>query len=68
MASVWVHEIGAELCEALGLPPEDVTRINFDWRVGDMAKIDVAFLVQKDGEMATIFKKYELHEKESEAT
>ena len=60
------HVLGQIICEALGLPAQEVTELSFNWTPGEIGFITVKMFVRDaQGEkMAEVFKRYELVERE----
>ena len=57
-----VNEVGTKLSESMGLDPNKVLGIFFDWKPGRTAIIHVAMALEPD-EMATVWKEYFFVEK-----
>lgn len=68
MKPVFTTSIGAELCEALGLPSGKVTSINLHFPANDIVAASVEFLPERSqlDKVISILKHYELHEREDD--
>lgn len=59
-------DVGTKICEALGLEASKVFQLDLSMRTGSMVEIRVGMYVDRDNleGLATVFKKYQLVEKE----
>lgn len=66
---VTTHEVGREVCEALGLPTGCVSAIDLRFHAGQIVTATVEFAPTRDqlGKVMSVLKRYELNEKSSEA-
>jgi len=62
--SVMGQRLGKQLCEALGLNPNDILHISVHCSIGKPAQVDITFNVKGDQEdlITRLFKSYTLEE------
>lgn len=66
---VTASQVGREICEALGLPMGRVTKIDLHFHAREIVTATVEFQPELDQleKAITVLRRYELHEKSSEA-
>lgn len=69
MSAVTTREVGREICDALGLPMDQVSAIDLHFHACEVVTATVKFTPDRDqlGKVMSVLKRYELHEKSSEA-
>lgn len=55
-------ELGAKLCEALGLDPKATVELSLKCVIGEPVYIRVRQFVVQDGEVTNLFKNYRIEE------
>ena len=59
--AVPVNQVGSELCQLLGLDPNLVSSIKFEWAPGTIATIEVSIIANgSDGSLIQTLKRYQL--------
>lgn len=62
---VHTQEIGPQICDALGLPMDQVSAIDLRFRANQIVHAIVEFIPERDqlDKVMSVLKRYELHEK-----
>lgn len=66
---VTTNEIGPQICDALGLPMNQVSAVDLRFRAGQIVHAIVEFIPERDqlDKVMSVVKRYQLHEKSAEA-
>jgi hypothetical protein len=68
MSAVTTRELGQEICDALGLPMDQVSSIDLRFHACEVVTATVQFIPHRDqlGKLISVLKRYQLHEISSE--